>query len=114
MLVSECGGVFRYHQTASEVTGAGQQGGDCGLWRQTLTNHAAGLHAALGHPSQAQLARQLIHRPRRRPSLDYSRCWRRLFAAGQGRVSLWPSPTGNRRAAHPGMSLEQNSCVSAV
>lgn len=50
MLVSECGGVFRYHQIASEVTGTGQQGGDCGLWRQTLTNHAAGLHAVFGHP----------------------------------------------------------------
>lgn len=45
VLVSEGGGVFRLQQAASEVAGAGKQGGYCGLWRQTGTDQAAGLHA---------------------------------------------------------------------
>lgn len=49
LLVSEGGVVFRNRQTASEVTGAGKQGGYCGLWRQTGANHAAGLHAVFEH-----------------------------------------------------------------
>lgn len=50
VLVSEGGVVFRNLQTASEVTGAGKQGGDRGLWRQTGTDLAAGLHAVFENP----------------------------------------------------------------